>query len=152
MLMQTAPPVHWVQAEVHSAPVVLVSAAQLLSGHRWKLVLQAWTQEVPSQVTVPFVGCVQVVQDGPQASGRSLVTQVGAAAVPRRQNPGVLQTTRQLSVPEFATLSQAAMPLAGGAGHAVHDVVPHELTLVLATQGPVPAGQRWYPSLHAVPH
>ena len=104
------------------------------------------------QLTEPFVGAVQVVQDGPQASAVSLVTQVGAAAVPRRQNPGVLQTTRQLSVPGFATLSQAAMPLAGGAGHAVHDVVPHELKLVLATQAPVPAGQRRYPSLHAVPH
>jgi hypothetical protein len=104
------------------------------------------------QLAEPFVGTAQVVQDGPQASAVSLVTQVGDAAVPRRQNPGVLQATRQLSVPGFATLSHAAMPLAGGAGHAVHDVVPHALTLVLATQSPVPAGQRWNPSLHAVPH
>jgi hypothetical protein len=43
------------------------------------------------------------------------------------------------------------MPFAGGAGHAVHDV-PHELTLVLDEQVPVPAGQRWYPDLQAVPH
>jgi hypothetical protein len=41
LLTQTDPPGHWVQAEVHSAPVVLVSAAQLLFGHRWKFVLQA---------------------------------------------------------------------------------------------------------------
>jgi hypothetical protein len=64
----------------------------------------------------------------------------------------VLQTTRQLSDPGVATLSHAAAPLAGGAGHAVHDVAPQELTLVLGTQAPVPAGQRWYPGLHAVPH
>jgi hypothetical protein len=43
------------------------------------------------------------------------------------------------------------MPFEGGAGHAVHEA-PHELTLVLATHAPVPAGQRWNPSLHAVPH
>jgi len=104
-------------------------------------VLQAGTQFVPSQVTVPFVGCVQVAQVAPQASTVSLATQVGAVAVPRRQKPGVLQTTRQLSVPGVATLSHAATPLAGGAGHAVHEVAPQELTLVLATQAPVPAGQ-----------
>jgi hypothetical protein len=73
----------------------------------------------------------------------SLATQVGPAVVTRRQKPGVLQTTRQLRLPGFATLSHAAMPFDGGAGHAVHDV-PHELTLVLVTQvPPVPvAGQR----------
>ena len=63
----------------------------------------------------------------------------------------MLQTTRQLRLPGLATLSHAAMPLAGGAGHAVHDV-PHELTAVLAIQVPVPAGQRWNPALQAVPH
>jgi hypothetical protein len=93
------------------------------------------------QLTEPFVGGRQFRHDGPQAEGMSLVTQVGDAAVPRWQKPGVLQATRQLRAPVVATLSHAAMPLAGGAGHAVHDVVPHELTLVLATQGPVPAGQ-----------
>lgn len=128
-------------AEVHSAPVVLVSAAHVLFGHRWKVLLQAGTQAVPSQLTVPFVGAAQVAHDGPQAVTVSLATQVGAPAVPRKQKPGVLQTTRQLSVPGFATLSHAAMPLAGGAGQAVHEVPPHEATLVLATQAPVPAGQ-----------
>jgi hypothetical protein len=64
----------------------------------------------------------------------------------------VLQTIRQLSVPGVATLSHAAMPFAAGAGHAVHDVVPHEAMLLFATQGPVPAGQRWKPGLQAVPH
>jgi hypothetical protein len=58
--------------------------------------------------------------------------------------------TRQLSVPGAATLSHAAMPFMGGTGQAVHDV-PHELRLLLATQGPVPAGQRWKPALQAVP-
>jgi len=61
----------------------------------------------------------------------------------------VLQETRQLSVPGVATLSHAAMPLEAGAGQAVHDVVPHELTLVLSTHTPA---QRWYPGLQAVPH
>jgi hypothetical protein len=93
------------------------------------------------QVTEPFAGAVQVRHDGPQASAVSFGTQVGVAAVPRRQKPGVLQTTRQLRVPGLATLSHAAMPFAAGAGQAVHDV-PHELTLVLATQAPVTAGQR----------
>jgi len=64
----------------------------------------------------------------------------------------VLQTTRQLRVPGLATLSHAAMPLAEGAGHAVQEVPPHELTAVLATQAPVPAGQRWNPALQAVLH
>jgi len=72
-------------AEVQFAPVVFVSAAQVLFGHRWKLVLHAGTQDVPLQLTVPFAGCVQVVHDGPQASGVVLATQVGAAVVPRRQ-------------------------------------------------------------------
>ena len=61
----------------------------------------------------------------------------------------MLQETRQLNVPGLATLSQAAMPLEVGAGQAVHDVAPHELVLVLATQTPA---QRWNPALHAVPH
>ncbi len=41
------------------------------------------------------------------------------------------------------------MPLEDGAGQAVHDVAPQELTLVLETQTPA---QRWNPALHAVPH
>jgi hypothetical protein len=137
---------------VHSAPVVFVSAAQLPFGQMWKSVLQAGTQAVPLQLTVPFTGGVQVRHDGPQAALVSLDTQVGAAVVPRRQKPGVLQTTRQLRLPGLATLSHAAMPLAGGAGQAVQEVAPHELTAVLATQAPVPAGQRWKPALQAVPH
>ena len=137
---------------MHSAPVVFVSAAQLPFGQMWKSVLQAGTQAVPLQLTVPFTGGVQVRHDGPQAALVSLDTQVGAAVVPRRQKPGVLQTTRQLRLPGLATLSHAALPLAGGAGHAVQEVAPHELTAVLATQAPVPAGQRWKPALQAVPH
>jgi hypothetical protein len=121
------------------APVALLSGAQVVP-HRWKPVLQAWTQAVPLQVTVPFVNAWQRVHDGPQAAMVSLGTQVGEAAVPPLQKPGVLQTTRQLRVLATATLSHAAMPLAGGAGHGVHEA-PHELTLVLATQAPVPAGQ-----------
>jgi hypothetical protein len=49
------------------------------------------------------------------------------------------------------TLSHAAIPLAGGAGHAVHDV-PQELGLVLDAHVPPPAGQRWNPGSHAVVH
>ena len=89
------------------------------------------------------------MHDAPQAATVSLATQVGAAIVPRWQKPGVLQTTRQVRVPGL--LSHAAMPLAGGAGHAVHDV-PHEAMLVLDKQAPVTAGQRWNPALQAVPH
>ena len=151
LLTQSKPAPHCVHAAVHSAPVVFVSAAQLPFGHMWKSGLQAGTQAVPLQLTVPFTGAVQVAHDAPQAATVSLATQVGAAVVPRRQKPGVLQTTRQLNDPGLATLSHAAMPLAGGAGHAVHEV-PHELTLVLATQVPVPAGQRWNPALQAAPH
>jgi len=126
----------------------------LLSGtqavpHRWKPALQAVTQAVPLQLTMPFATGWQIAHDAPQAATVSLATQVGAAVVPRRQKPGVLQTTRQPRLPVL--LSHAAMPLAGGAGHAVHDV-PHEATLVLDEQVPVTAGQRWKPALQAVPH
>jgi len=79
-----------------------------------------------------------------------LATQVGAAAVPRWQKPGVSQRTWQARLPPVE-LSHTAMPLAGGAGHAVHDV-PQELRAVLETHVPVPAGQRWKPGLHVVPH
>lgn len=49
-------------------------------------------------------------------------------------------------------LSHTAIPLAGGAGHAVHDV-PQELRLVLDTHvPPLPGGQRWNPASHAVVH
>ena len=130
------------QAAVQRAPVAVSSVAQVLSGQRWKLLSQAVTHEVPSQVTEPLAGTVHAVHEGPQAATVSLVTQVGARAVPRWQKPGVLQTTRQLSVPGFAMLSHAAMPLLAGAGQAVHDVVPQLVRLVSATQGPVPAGQR----------
>lgn len=140
LLTQTDPAAHCVQVAPQFAPVVFVSGAQVLFGHRWNVALHAGTQAVPLQVTVPFAGCVHVVHDGPQAAMVSLAMQVGAAAVPRRQKPGVLQTTRQLSVPGLATLSHAAAPFAGGAAHAVHDE-PHELMLVFATQAPVPAGQ-----------
>jgi hypothetical protein len=117
------------------------SGAQVVP-HRWKPVLHAGTQEVPLQVTVPLAGAVQVVQDAPQAATVLLATQVGAAAVPRRQNPGVSQATRQLNV-EPVELSQTAMPLAGGSGQAVHDVAPQWATLRSATHvPPAPAGQR----------
>lgn len=149
MFTQLDPAPHGVHADVHR--LLFVSDAHVLSEQRWKPVLQAETQDVPLQLTLPFVGAAQVVHDGPQAATVVLATQVGAAVVPRRQKPGVLQTTRQLSDPGVATLSHAAFPLAGGAGHAVHDV-PHELTLVLATHAPVLAGQWWYPDLHAAPH
>ncbi len=139
LFVHTCAPGHWVHAAVQLAPVVFVSGAQVFP-HRWKPALQAETQAVPLQVTVPFAGAVQVVHEAPQAATVSLATHVGATAVPRRQKPGVLQTTRQLNVPGLAMLSQAAMPFAGGDGQAVHDV-PHELTLVFATHGPVPAGQ-----------
>jgi hypothetical protein len=66
-------------ADVHSAPFVFVSGAQLLSGHRWKVALHAGTQEVPLHVTVPFAGTGQFRQSGPQASAVLLATQVGAA-------------------------------------------------------------------------
>jgi hypothetical protein len=157
LFVQTLPVAHWVQAAPapQFAPVVLLSGAQVAVApvpHRWKPVLHAGTQFVPLQVTVPLVGAVQVVHDAPHAATVSLATQVGFVAVPRWQKPGVLQMTRQLSVPGFATLSHAAMPFAGGAGHAVHDVVPHELMLVFATHMPAPAPQRWKPGLQAVVH
>jgi hypothetical protein len=87
----------------------------------------------------------QVVHEAPQASTVLFATHV----VPRRQKPGVLQVIWHASVPPPPELSHTAMPFADGAGHAVHEA-PHEFTLVLATQAPVPAGQRWNPSLHAV--
>jgi hypothetical protein len=102
------------------------------------------------QVAAPFAGTVQVRQLGPQAWMVLLATQVGAVAVPRRQKPGVLQTTWQLGV-VLVEVSHVAMPFAVGAGQAVQDA-PHELILVLDTQVPVPAGQRWKPDLQAVPH
>ena len=137
-------------AAVQLAPVVFVSATHVVP-HRWVLAGHAGTQDVPLHVTVPPVGAVQVAHEGPQAAMVSLATQVGWPAVPRRQKPGVLHTTRQLNVPGMATLSQAAMPFAGGAGHAVQDV-PHELRLVLEVHSPVVAGQRWNPALQDVPH
>ena len=143
MFVHTCVPGHCVHAAVHLAPVVFVSGAHVAVAplpHRWKPVLQAGTQAVPLQVTVPFAGAVQVAHDAPHAATVLLATQVGLAVLPRRQNPGVLQTTRQLKVPGLAMLSHAAIPLAGGAGQAVHDV-PHELTLVFPTHAPVMAGQ-----------
>ena len=154
MPTQSWPAGHCVHAAVHWAPVVLLSAAQVAVApvpHRWKPVLHAGTQAVPLQVTVPFAGAVHVAHVAPQALTVLLATQVGAAAVPRRQKPGVSQTTRQLSAGGAVTLSHAAMPFAGGAGQAVQEV-PHEVRAVLATQAPVPAGQRWNPALQAVPH
>ena len=74
---------------MQAAPVVFVFAAQVPNSgplvHRWKVALHAGTQAVPLQLTVPLVGAVQVVHVGPQASGVSLVTQVGFVAVPRWQ-------------------------------------------------------------------
>jgi len=141
-------------AAVQDAPVALLSGAQGAVGpvpHGWKPVLQARTQAVPLQVTVPFGSAVHVAPVAPQASLVVLGTHVGAAAVPRWQKPGVLQTTRQPSAGAAVTLSHTAMPFADGAGQAVQEV-PHEVRAVLATQGPVPAGQRWNPALQAVPH
>jgi hypothetical protein len=147
LFVQTLPVPHGVHADVQCA--LSLSAAHVPDAvHRWKPVLQAGTQVVPLQVTVPLVGATQVEHDAPQASTVVFATQVGAVAVPRWQKPGVLQTTRQLSVVDVA-VSHAAMPFAGGAGHAVHDVVPHELTLVFATHVPL---QLWKPGLQAVPH
>jgi len=85
LFTQSKPAAHCVHADVHSAPVVFVSAAQLPFGHMWKSALQRGTQAVPSQLTIPFTGAVQVRHDGPQAAAVSLDTQVGAAVVPRRQ-------------------------------------------------------------------
>jgi hypothetical protein len=151
LFTQSSPAPHWMQAAVQFAPVVLLSGAQVpvaAGPHRWKPVLQARTQDVPLQLTVPFAGAVQVVQLAPQASFVLLATQVGAVAVPRRQKPGTSQTTRQPSVP--VALSHTAMPFAGGAGQAVQEV-PHELRLVFDEQAPVPAGQRWKFGLQTVP-
>ena len=119
------------------------SEAQVLSEHRWKPVSHAGTHDVPSQVTEPLVGgAVHFVHVGPQPSVVLFATQVGACAVPSKQNPGRLQTTRQLNTLGFwPPLSHTAMPLPAGAGHAAHDV-PQLLVERSETQGPVPAGQR----------
>lgn len=84
MSTQTWVPGHAVHADVQCA-VSLFAAQVPVAVQRWKFVLQAGTQDVPLQLTVPLVGAVQVRQFGPQASGVSLVTQVGAVAVPRWQ-------------------------------------------------------------------
>jgi hypothetical protein len=133
-----APPVHGVQAAVQRA--LSEFEAQVLSPQRWKPVLQAGTQDVPLQVTLPFAGTGQVVQLAPHASAVLLGTQVGAWAVPRWQKPGALQTTRQLRAGVVA-LSQAAMPSEGGAGHGVHEL-PQLFGDRSDTHNPVPAGQR----------
>jgi hypothetical protein len=140
---QVEPDAHVIHAAVQLAPDELLGAQIALAPvpHRWKLALQAGTQEVPLQVTVPLAGATQVAQEAPHASTVLFATQVGACAVPRWQKPGVLQTTRQLSVPGVAMLSQAAMPLLGGAGHAAQEL-PHVETLRSGTQVPVPVGQR----------
>ncbi len=83
MSTQADPVAHGVQVDVHCALFEL--DAQLPFGQTWKSVLQAGTQAVPLQVTVPFAGGVQVRHDGPQAAAVSLDTQVGAAVVPRKQ-------------------------------------------------------------------
>jgi hypothetical protein len=92
------------------------------------------------QVALPLAGGVQVSQFGPQAWMVLLATHVGACTVPRRQKPGELQTTRQLSVGP-AAVSHTAMPSEGGAGHAVHEL-PQLDGDRSDTHGPVPAGQR----------
>lgn len=83
LLTQADPAPHGVHADVHC--VLLVSEAQVPLAQMWKPVLQAGTQAVPLQLTVPFTGGVQVRHDGPQAAAVSLDTQVGFAVVPRRQ-------------------------------------------------------------------
>ncbi len=75
-----------------------------------------------------FARAAQVTQFAPQAATVVLATQVGdAVPTPSGQKPGVLQTTRQARLPPV-WLSHTAIPLAGGVGHAVHDV-PQELRL-----------------------
>ena len=142
LLTQVEPDGQVMQAASQLVPDELLGAQVALAPvpHMWKLVLQAGTHEVPLQVTLPLAGATQVAQDAPQASTVLLATQVGAWAVPRWQKPGVLQTTRQLNVPGLATLSQAAMPLLAGAGHAPQEL-PQLATTLSGTQGPVPAGQ-----------
>jgi hypothetical protein len=139
LLTQVSPVGHVMQADVQRVPA-LSSGAQLLSGHRWKSALHAGTHDVPLQLTVPFAGAVQVVQLGPHAAAVLFATQVGACAVPRKQKPGALHSTRQLKV-GLVAVSHTAMPSLGGAGHAVHDV-PQLLVERSDTHGPVPAGQR----------
>ena len=81
----------------------------------------------------------------------SLATQVGAAAVPRRQKPGVLQTTRQLRV--RGSWRCHTPPCRWRAAPGTRCTTSRRSsTAVLDMQVPVPAGQRWYPALHAMPH
>ena len=82
------PPAHGVHAAVHLA--LLLSAAQVLSGHMWKVALQVGTHPsvLPLHATLPLVGATQVTHAVPHAAGLLLSTQVGAAGVPRLQKPG----------------------------------------------------------------
>jgi hypothetical protein len=136
---QVAPPVQAEHADVQRA--LSESEAQVLSPQRWKPVLHAGTHDVPLQVTVPLVGTGHTVHAAPHASAVLFGTHVGACAVPRRQKPGALHTTRQLRLPGVVTLSQAAMPLEDGAGHVVHEL-PQLAGERSDTHRPVPAGQR----------
>ena len=61
LFTQLDPVAHGVHADVHR--LLFESEAQVLSEHMWNPVLQAGTHDVPLQVTVPFVGAVQVVHD-----------------------------------------------------------------------------------------
>jgi hypothetical protein len=92
------------------------------------------------QVTLLLARGAQVWQVGPQAWIVLLGTQVGACTVPPRQKPGVLHSTRQLSV-DVVAVSHTAMPSEGGAGHGVHEL-PQLDGDRSDTHGPVPAGQR----------
>lgn len=88
-------------------------------------------------------GSVQVVQLVPQASAVVFGTQVGAAGVPRLQNPGASQVQSHIHVVLGGVARQAGSPLLAGAGHAAQEV-PQVAASVLSTQlktAPV-AGQR----------
>lgn len=127
-------------------------------GHKWKLLAASQTQpHVPllqpgTALAGMFVGVGHVMQLVPHASAVLLGTQVGAAAVPRLQNPGVSHTYPQAKAPPAGAV-QVASPWSAGAAQAVHDV-PQLPGSSLGTHwnvGPV-AGQRWKPAWHAMAH
>jgi hypothetical protein len=81
-------------------------------------------QEVPSQLTVPPVGCTQGVQEAPQESVLLLSTHM-----PWQRWKPAWHTTPQL-VP-----SQVALIAWAGTGHGEHEV-PQDPTSVLEAQAP----------------
>jgi hypothetical protein len=117
-------------------------ATALLSTHlppqMWKPVLHISAHTPLTHAAVPFGSAGQLMQLVPQAVASLSGAQRVVVPVPQRWVPDA--HVKSHSVPSHVV---ALAPV--GFGHAVHDVVPHEFTLVFIAQKPL---QSCVPAAH----